>query len=83
MTAALLDRVAMTVAESALLLGVHRDAAYDAVHRGELPAIRVGRAIRIPPPRSPTCSACPGRLLPTRSSAPPATSGTRTNRRRR
>lgn len=38
----------MTVAETALLLGVHRDAAYDAIHRGELPAIRVGRAIRIP-----------------------------------
>ncbi|MFD8533899.1 helix-turn-helix domain-containing protein [Streptosporangium canum] len=48
MTAALPDRATMTVAEAALLLGVHRDAAYDAVHRGELPAIRVGRAIRIP-----------------------------------
>ncbi|MGV9779174.1 helix-turn-helix domain-containing protein [Streptosporangium sp. NPDC003464] len=44
MTAALPDRATMTVAETALALGVHRDAAYDAVHRGDLPAIRVPTA---------------------------------------
>lgn len=48
MTVELPDRATMTVAETAAVLGVHRDAAYDAVARGDLPAIRVGRAIRIP-----------------------------------
>ncbi|MER5623974.1 helix-turn-helix domain-containing protein [Streptosporangium sp. NPDC002544] len=48
MIAALPDRATMTVAETALVLGVHRDAAYDAVHRGDLPSIRVGRKILIP-----------------------------------
>ncbi|MFI9552358.1 helix-turn-helix domain-containing protein [Nonomuraea endophytica] len=38
----------MTVTETATLLGLHRDAAYDAVHRGDLPSIRIGRKILIP-----------------------------------
>ncbi|QFY14758.1 helix-turn-helix domain-containing protein [Nonomuraea phyllanthi] len=38
----------MTVAEAAALLGLHRDAAYDAVRRGDLPSLRIGRKILIP-----------------------------------
>ncbi|MBG0818353.1 helix-turn-helix domain-containing protein [Planomonospora sp. ID82291] len=38
----------MSVAEAAAVLGVHRDAAYAAVHRGEIPHIRIGRLIRVP-----------------------------------
>ncbi|NRQ30680.1 helix-turn-helix domain-containing protein [Nonomuraea sp. NN258] len=38
----------MTVAEAAALLGLHRDAAYEAVRRGDLPSIRIGRKILIP-----------------------------------
>lgn len=38
----------MTVEEVARLLGVSRDAVYDAVARGEIAAIRLGRLIRIP-----------------------------------
>ncbi|MEV7011926.1 helix-turn-helix domain-containing protein [Streptosporangium sp. NPDC051022] len=48
MSNALPDRATMTVTEAAEVLGVHRDAAYDAVHRGDIPSFRVGRAIRIP-----------------------------------
>ena len=37
-----------TVEEAAKLLRIGRSAAYDAVRRGELPAIRVGRTLRVP-----------------------------------
>jgi excisionase family DNA binding protein len=37
----------VTVDETASLLSVSRDAVYDAVGRGELRAVRVGRQIRI------------------------------------
>lgn len=47
-TVQLPDKATMTVAEAAALLRVDKGAAYAAVRRGELPAIRVGRAIRIP-----------------------------------
>jgi excisionase family DNA binding protein len=30
------------------VLGIDRGAAYDAIHRGELPALRIGRKILIP-----------------------------------
>ncbi|WP_217369075.1 helix-turn-helix domain-containing protein [Nonomuraea antri] len=42
------QRPTMTVAEAAALLGLHRDAAYEAVRRGDLPSIRIGRKILIP-----------------------------------
>ncbi|SFJ84053.1 DNA binding domain-containing protein, excisionase family [Streptosporangium canum] len=42
------ERATMTVTETARILGIHRDTAYDAVRRGDLPAIRVGRAILVP-----------------------------------
>ena len=37
-----MDRLTWTVGEVAILLGISRGAAYGAVRRGELPAIRVG-----------------------------------------
>ena len=38
----------MTVEESATALGISRATAYEAVSRGEIPAIRIGRRILIP-----------------------------------
>jgi excisionase family DNA binding protein len=38
----------LTVAEAAHLLRVHPQSVYRMVHAGELPHLRVGRAIRIP-----------------------------------
>ncbi|MFF4195178.1 helix-turn-helix domain-containing protein [Nonomuraea sp. NPDC001831] len=38
----------MTVTEAAALLDLHRDVAYDAVRRGDLPSLRIGRKILIP-----------------------------------
>ena len=40
-------RLTLTVAEAAGLLGVSRDAVYDAVSRGDLMAVRVGRRLCI------------------------------------
>ena len=41
-------RLTLTVAEAAELLGISVSAAYDCVHRGELPAIKMGRRWLIP-----------------------------------
>lgn len=41
------DRLTLTVAEAASMLGVSTDAIYDAVKRGELAAVRVGRRLCI------------------------------------
>lgn len=38
----------LSVDEYAALVGCSRDAVYDAVHRGEIRAVRIGRLIRIP-----------------------------------
>ena len=38
----------LTVAEAAALLRISRNAAYELVSRHELPALRLGRTIRIP-----------------------------------
>jgi excisionase family DNA binding protein len=38
----------MSVEEAAAALGVGRDAGYEAVRRGQIPALRVGRAWRVP-----------------------------------
>lgn len=43
-----LDRPTMSVMEAADLLGISREAGYDGVRRGDIPSIRIGRAIRIP-----------------------------------
>ena len=41
-------RKAYTVEEVAEVLGTGRTATYDAVRRGEIPSIRIGRFYRIP-----------------------------------
>ena len=38
----------VSIDEAARLCGVSRSAAYRAVHRGQLPAFRVGRKLRVP-----------------------------------
>jgi excisionase family DNA binding protein len=42
------QRLTMTVEEAAIALGISRATAYDAVSRGEIPCIRIGRRILIP-----------------------------------
>jgi excisionase family DNA binding protein len=42
------ERLTMTVEEMAALLHIGRNLAYEAVKRGELPAIRVGRRLLVP-----------------------------------
>ncbi len=37
-----------TVDEAAALLGISRPSAYEAVHTGEVPSIKVGRRILVP-----------------------------------
>jgi excisionase family DNA binding protein len=38
----------LTVDEAAALLRIGRTATYDAIRRGEVPSIRVGRRLRVP-----------------------------------
>lgn len=40
-----------TVEEAGRLLGVSRGAAYEAVRRGEIPVIRIGRRLLVPRPK--------------------------------
>lgn len=42
------DRLTLTVEEAATLLGISRAFAYEAVARGEIPSIRIGRRILVP-----------------------------------
>ena len=42
------ERLVYTVAEVGEILGLTRNAAYDAAKRGDFPTIRIGRLIRIP-----------------------------------
>ena len=42
------DTLTLTVVEAARFLGISRGLAYEAVRRGEIPSIRVGRRILIP-----------------------------------
>jgi excisionase family DNA binding protein len=44
----LFEKPTLTVEETAELLGVGRNTAYEAVRTGDLPAIRVGRRILVP-----------------------------------
>lgn len=41
----------LTVAEAAKLLGIGRNQAYEAVQRGEIPSLRIGRRVLIPAAR--------------------------------
>jgi excisionase family DNA binding protein len=42
------ERLTLTVEEAAAVLGISRAFAYDAVRRGEIPAIKIGRRILVP-----------------------------------
>ena len=43
-----MDKKLLTVAESAIYLGVSRSLLYSYVLRGQIPSIKIGRARRIP-----------------------------------
>lgn len=43
-----MDRQTITVEEAAQVLGISRSSAYEAVRRGELPTIRIGRRYVVP-----------------------------------
>lgn len=42
------DRATITADEAAAILGVGRNSVYEAVQRGELPSLRVGRRLLLP-----------------------------------
>ncbi|MCY4639491.1 MAG: helix-turn-helix domain-containing protein [Chloroflexi bacterium] len=42
------DAVLLTVREAAAFLRISRNLAYELVARGEIPAVRLGRVIRVP-----------------------------------
>jgi len=42
------ERLTLTVEEAAVALGISRAFAYDAVRRGDIPAIKIGRRILVP-----------------------------------
>lgn len=42
------DRAVITVPEAAELLELSRTAAYEAARRGDIPTLRLGRALRVP-----------------------------------
>jgi excisionase family DNA binding protein len=42
------NRLLLTVPEAARLLRISRNLAYELVAKGELPAVRLGRVIRVP-----------------------------------
>jgi len=44
-------RATLTVEEAGLFLGIGRSAAYEAVRRGEIPHLRIGRRLLVPVPR--------------------------------
>ena len=41
-------RLTVTVGEAARLLGIGRNSAYEAAHRGELPVVFIGKRILVP-----------------------------------
>jgi excisionase family DNA binding protein len=49
----LTGRLTLSVEEAGSLLRIGRSAAYDAVHRGEIPHVRIGRRYLVPVPRLP------------------------------
>ena len=42
------DKETLRVEEAAALLGIGRSAAYDAIHRGEIPVLKIGRKFLVP-----------------------------------
>ena len=47
-TPTVIDRQTLTVEEAAALLGIGRNSAYQAIARGEIPVLRVGRRLLVP-----------------------------------
>jgi len=43
-----LARPTLTVDETAGVLGLGKNATYDAIKRGDIPSIRIGKCIRVP-----------------------------------
>jgi excisionase family DNA binding protein len=43
-----IERQTLTVEEAAQILGISRSSAYEAVRRGELPVVRIGRRYVVP-----------------------------------
>ena len=43
-----IERLTLTVEEAAAMLGISRAGAYEAVQRGDIPSIRIGRRILVP-----------------------------------
>jgi excisionase family DNA binding protein len=42
------EKQTLSVSEAGRRLGIGRNAAYEAVHRGEIPSIRIGRLLKVP-----------------------------------
>lgn len=42
------ERETLTVPEAARILGIGRNGAYEAIHRGEIPVLRIGRRFLVP-----------------------------------
>jgi excisionase family DNA binding protein len=42
------DRLVYSVPEAGRLLGLSRNAAYEAAKRGDIPTLRIGRLLRVP-----------------------------------
>lgn len=42
------EPLVLTIEEAARALRIGRSAAYEAARRGELPAVRIGRSLRVP-----------------------------------
>jgi excisionase family DNA binding protein len=42
------DRLVLEVPEAGRMLGLSRNASYEAAKRGDLPTIRIGKLIRVP-----------------------------------
>ena len=42
------ERKTVTVTEAAKVLGVSRNKAYEAAHRGEIPTIKIGKRLLVP-----------------------------------
>ena len=43
-----LERRTYTVEEAAQILGISRSSAYEAVRKGEIPIIKIGKLLRVP-----------------------------------
>jgi len=42
------EKLTLTVAETARCLGIGRNSAYEAIARGEIPVVRVGKRLLVP-----------------------------------